>query len=237
VSGPNAFSRYYAEILRTEGLNEFDVKDISTVTAATLGNYDVVILGDFALTAAQVTMFNNWVTGGGNLIAMHPDKQLAGLLGLTDAGATLSNAYLSINTNVPPGAGIVGSTIQFHGTADQYTLSGATAVATLFSSSSTATPSPAVTLRSVGSSGGQAAAFTYDLARSVVYTRQGNPAWAGDERDGQTPIRSDDLFFGAKAGDIQPDWVDLSRVQIPQADEQQRLLANLIGFMNSDRKP
>src|SRR5262249_54812161 len=110
VSGPNAFSRYYAEILRTEGLNEFDVKDISTVTAATLGNYDVVILGDFALTAAQVTMFNNWVTGGGNLIAMHPDKQLAGLLGLTDAGATLSNAYLSINTNVPPGAGIVGST-------------------------------------------------------------------------------------------------------------------------------
>ena len=27
------FSRYYAEILRTEGLNEFTVKDISTVTA------------------------------------------------------------------------------------------------------------------------------------------------------------------------------------------------------------
>ena len=33
--------------------------------------------------------------------------------------------------------------------------------------------------------GGQAAAFTYDLARSVVYTRQGNPAWAGQERDGE----------------------------------------------------
>ena len=35
--------------------------------------------------------------------------------------------------------------------------------------------------------GGQAAAFTYDLARSVVYTRQGNPAWAGQERDGDRP--------------------------------------------------
>ena len=53
-----------------------------------------------------------------------------------------------------------------------------------------------MTLRAVGSSGGQAAAFTYDLARSVVETRQGNPAWSGQERDGQAPIRSDDLFFG-----------------------------------------
>ena len=29
-------------------------------------------------------------------------------------------------------------------------------------------------------------------------------------------------------GDIQPDWIDLNKVAIPQADEQQRLLANLI---------
>ena len=94
-----------------------------------------------------------------------------------------------------------------------------------------------MTLRSVGANGGQAAAFTYDLARSVVYTRQGNPAWAGQERDGVTPIRPDDLFFGAKTGDVQPDWVDLNKVAIPQADEQQRLLANLITLMGEDRKP
>ena len=50
-------------------------------------------------------------------------------------------------------------------------------------------------------------------------------------------MRSDDLFYGAKAGDVQPDWVDLSKVAIPQADEQQRLLANLILAMNVDRKP
>ena len=92
-----------------------------------------------------------------------------------------------------------------------------------------------MTLRSVGSAGGQAAAFTYDLARSVVYTRQGNPAWAGQKRDGQiNPIRSDDLFFG---GATAADWVDLSKVAIPQADEQQRLLANLITQMNRDRTP
>ncbi len=94
-----------------------------------------------------------------------------------------------------------------------------------------------MTLRQVGSNGGSAAAFSYDLARSVVYTRQGNPAWAGEDRDGIGPIRADDLFFGDKAGDPQPDWVDLNKVAIPQADEQQRLLTNLIGQMNLDRKP
>ena len=138
-----------------------------------------------------------------------------------------------VDTSAAPGAGIVGQTMQFHGSADLYTITDAATVATLYSTASTATANPAVTLRTLGTAGGQAAAFTYDLARSVVYTRQGNPAWSGQERDGIAPIRSDDLFFGG----AQPNYVDLSKVAIPQADEQQRLLANLIGFMNADRKP
>ncbi len=239
-SAANPFSRYYVEILRNEGLNAFRAVDISTVDATLLNAYDVVILGEVAVSATQATMLETWVNAGGNLIAMRPDPDLAALLGLTDAATALSNAYLQIDTAAgKPGAGLVAQTIQFHGTADRYTLgSGADAVATLYSSATTSTPNPAVSLRSVGSNGGQAAAFTYDLARSVVYTRQGNPAWSGDERDGQSgPIRSDDLFFGAKSGDVQPDWVDLSKVQIPQADEQQRLLVNLIETMNLDKKP
>ena len=182
-----------------------------------------------ALTSTQVTLFTNWVTNGGNLIAMRPDKKLAGLLGLTDLGTTLSEGYLLVDTASDPGAGIVGQTIQFHGTADRYTLGSAAALATLYSTATSATANPAVTLRSVGSNGGQAAAFTFDLARSVVYTRQGNPAWVGQERDGISPIRSDDLFY--------PDWIDLNKVAIPQADEQQRLLANMIIRMNADKKP
>ena len=78
TSAANPFSRYYAEILRAEGLNAFGIQDLSSVTATTLNQYDVVILGEMALTAAQVTMFTNWVTNGGNLISMRPDKKLAG---------------------------------------------------------------------------------------------------------------------------------------------------------------
>jgi hypothetical protein len=236
ANAANPFSRYYAEILLAEGLNYFTVTDLSQVTAASLAGFDVAILAETTLTSAQVSMLTTWVNGGGNLIAMRPDKQLAGLLGLTDQGTTLSDRYLLIQST-GPGAGLVHQTIQYHGTADRYSLGTATGLATLYSSASVATTSPAVSLRAVGSNGGQAAAFAFDLARSVVYTRQGNPAWAGDERDGVAPIRSNDMFYGAKSGDLQPDWVDLTKAAIPQADEQQRLLANLILQMAADRKP
>ena len=235
TSNASTYGTYYAEILRTEGFNAFQVADIGAVTSTMLAAYDIVVLAKMTLTSSQVSMLGNWVTGGGNLIAMAPDAQLAGLLGLTAGGTPLAEGYLLVDTTSAPGNGIVGQTMQFHGSANRWTLNGATSIATLYSSSSTATSSPAVSLRYAGS--GRAAAFAYDLATSIVYTRHGNPAWAAQERDAYAPIRSDDKFYGAKQGDVQKDWVDLSKVSIPQADEQQRLLANLIVTMNDSRKP
>ncbi len=236
TAGAPGFGTYYAEILRTEGLNAFAVADIAAVDAAMLAAYDVVLLAKMPLAADKAALLSSWVNAGGNLIAMAPDPQLAGLLGISPLGSTLSNGYLLVDTSTAPGNGIVGQTIQFHGTADLYTaLPGTSRVATLFSSANAPTASPAVTLRTAGN--GKAAAFAYDLAESIVHTRQGNPAWAAQERDGFAPIRSDDKFYGNKLGDVQPDWVDLDKVAIPQADEQQRLLANLILHMNGGKKP
>jgi methionine-rich copper-binding protein CopC len=233
TSSSNPYSKYFAEILRTEGLNEFKAIDVSTLSSTALAAYDVVVLGNVDVTAGQATMLSDWVNGGGNLIAMKPDSDLSSLLGITSASGTSDDDYLKVDPTTAPGAGIVSTTIQYHGTADHYSLSGAQAIASIYSNASTETSFPAVTLRDVGSSGGQAAAFTFDLALSVVLTRQGNPAWAGDERDGQSPIRSDDMFFGGSA----TDWINLSKVAIPQADEQQRLLANMIQVMSRDKKP
>ncbi|WP_051241633.1 N,N-dimethylformamidase beta subunit family domain-containing protein [Azohydromonas australica] len=235
TSGNANFGNYYAEILRNEGFNAFTVADVASISAATLSAYDVVILAKAALTDAQVNRLTSWVQGGGNLIAMAPVPKLAPLLGLSGTGNTVSEGYLLVNTGHAVGNGIVNQTMQYHGAARRYTLNGATALATLYSSATKATANPAVTLHSVGS--GRTAAFAYDLATSVVYMRQGNPAWATQERDGLAPIRSDDKFYGNAAADPKPDWVDLSKVAIPQADEQQRLLANLITHMNLARKP
>jgi hypothetical protein len=236
TNAASPFSQFYEQILLTEGMNEYALNDISSVTNGTLAQYDVAILAQTALTSTQVTTISNWVNGGGILIAMRPDKQLAGLLGLVDAGSTISEGYLLVNTNSSPGAGIINQTIQFHGTADAYTLSGATSLATLYTNAGTPTVNPAVTWRSVGSNGGQAAAFTYNLAPSIIFTRQGNPAWAGQMRDGLSPTRSDDLFYGPASFDLETNYVDFNKIAIPQADEQQRLLANMIISMNSAKR-
>jgi hypothetical protein len=234
-SASNPFSRYTAEILRAEGLNEFNVLDISAVDANVLLNYDVVILGEVAVDAAQATLFSDFVDAGGTFIAFKPDSDLETLLGITNAGGSLSDKYLLINTAHSMGAGLVNQTIQFHSAANQYNLNGALSLATLYSDASTATAFPAVTLREVGSNGGKAVAFAYDLPKSIVYTRQGNPAWAGQKRDGTFgPIRAGEMFLGTN-GD--PDWIDFNKVSIPQADEQQRLLGHIITKGNLHKKP
>jgi hypothetical protein len=233
VDDADPFGRYYAEILRAEGLNEFSVAGTGAVDVQTLGGYSVVLLATTALTDAQTSALVGWVSAGGNLVAMRPDARLAGLLGLGLDTGDLSEGYVGVHTGGGPGAGITGETMQFHGTADRWTLAGATPVATLYSNATTATGEPAVTLHGVGAAGGQAAAFTYDLARSVVYTRQGDPSRAGVESDGIPPLRSNELFSGG----ARPDWVNLDKVAIPQADEQQRLLAKLITQMSADRMP
>jgi len=231
-SSTNPFSRYPVEILRAEGLNEFAAKDITEISAtpSLLNNFDVILLGAFEISPDVVTSLTTWVDAGGTLIAFKPDVKLNSLLGITSVSGSLSDKYLKVNTVSGPGMGIVDETIQFHSTANLYTLNGAASIATLYATSSTVSENPAVTMREYGTNGGKAVAFAYDLAKSVVYTRQGNPLWAGQKRDAQDgPIRSDDLFF--------PDWIDFDKVSIPQADEQQRLLANIILLGNLHKKP
>jgi hypothetical protein len=223
TSSADGFGGYLPEILRQEGLNEFDVADVGSLGPQLLAGHGVVVLGPTGLSAGQVATLSAWVQGGGDLIALRPSASLAPLLGLSGPGGTISNGSITATAQ----SGVTTSSMQFHGDGDVYALAGAGALATYSGSSA-----PAVSLRAYGA--GQAAAFTYDLGRSVVYTRQGNPAWAGQERDNADlappqVLRSDDLFFS--------DWVDLGRVQVPSADEQQRLLANLVIGMRLPQMP
>jgi hypothetical protein len=105
------FGTYYAEILRAEGLNEFAVKSTAELSSATLASYQVVLLARTSLSAGQAAVLDGWVQGGGNLIAMRPDAQLAGLLGLGADTGDLAETYIKVNTGSPPGAGITGATM------------------------------------------------------------------------------------------------------------------------------
>ena len=46
----NPFSEYLAEIMRAEGLNEFETADLSAVTSGMLAAYDVTVLGQMPLS-------------------------------------------------------------------------------------------------------------------------------------------------------------------------------------------
>lgn len=240
VSDPkNPFSQYYAEILRNEGFNEFAVVDTSQLAVATLQNYDLVLLGEVSLSEHQASLLSDWVHEGGNLIAMRPDRMVARRFGLSadivPGQMPIHDAYLAIDGHAETGAGLVRKPIQFHGPADKYLPSEGTVLALLYKDANTATSFPAVWMQK--SVRGTVVFFSYDLARSVVYTRQGNPLWSGLERDGIPPVRPDDLFYGASSTNPQPDWVDRNEIAIPQADEQQRLLANIITIINLEKKP
>ncbi|NLE45693.1 MAG: hypothetical protein GX620_13305 [Chloroflexi bacterium] len=213
----NPFGLYLAEILRVEGLACFQVARLSAANESTLDACGIVVLAEGPLSRAQVELMERYVARGGRLVAMRPDAHLAPLFGLERAAGSLVDGYLQVAPDHPVGEGIVAEALQFHGMADHYRLAGAQAVAWLASTRDTLTAFPALTVHRYGE--GHAALWAYDLARSVAYTRQGNPAWVNQERDGASFIRASDMFV---------DWLDLDCLAIPQADEQQRLLANLL---------
>jgi hypothetical protein len=225
VGPKNPFGPYYAEILRAEGLNLFSVVATQDLTPERLARTALVLMTE-APDDALAARLSDWVQDGGSLIAIRPKGAWLTLFGLAPGGEALAERYIQVDAQAPAARGIARQAMQFHGPATRYASGDATILARL-STGSEALPWPAVSLHRFGQ--GQAAAFAFDLATSVVRLRQGNPAFAGQERDGLPPRRPNDLFF--------PDYLDLSRVAIPQADEQQRLLANLIVTMSAERLP
>lgn len=225
----NPYSCYLTEIMRAEGLLEFQHAKLSLINAesvplAYLASFEIVVLAETTLDATEEQLFRDYVNGGGQLVAMRPDTGLSDVFGVTFSAVRTEalKEFFAIDTLSGPGVGIVADSLQYHGEADDYTLNGATALAHLWDSISTASTNPATTLNAFGS--GQAVAFTFDLAKSIVLMRQGNPAWTDLEGDGTGGYRpGHDLFRNGGQ-----DYSEIARLPIPQADEIQRFFANIL---------
>ena len=186
----DAFGTYYAEILRAEGLNEFAVTDIGSRNAPpspelrgrrprrSRGHRRA---GDDARRLGQRPAATSSPCA--------PSASSPACWASAPTPATSRTGYFKVATGPAAGrrhrrrrrcSSTARPTVHARGADDASPRSTRTRPPP--------TSNPAVTLRSVGSDGGQAAAFTYDLARSVVYTRQGNPAWADRAR---RPDRAD----------------------------------------------
>ena len=225
----NPFGCYLVEILRSEGLVEFDQAERSALFAASnpserLAAYGIVVAAETDFTAAEEQLLRNYVKGGGVLVAMRPGADLADVFGVRVVGTRPERLlqYFGIDVRAPLAKGIVEQSLQYHGEATNYTLDDATALAYLHEDRDTPSSNPAVTIHRYGK--GSAVAFAFDLARSVALARQGNPDWQNTEGDTMPGYRPMDLF-------LRPDgttYFDPERLMIPQADEKQRFLANLI---------
>ena len=183
--------------------------DVGDLTAERFG---VILLAEGSVDQAQAERLSAYVFKGGQLISFRPDAQLAELLGVERLPGGVAEGYLQVDVNHALARGSESRAMQFHGTADYYRLAGAECIAWLADAADLSTDYPAVTINAYGD--GRAAGWSFDLAKSVVYTRQGNPEWADQERDGRDGIRAIDAYVG---------WIDLDRLEIPQADEQMRL--------------
>ncbi len=227
----NPLGGYLGELLRAEGLNAYATVQLSALTAGELAAHRVAVLAETTLTSGQAALLSDYVNGGGRLIALRPDSQIKALFGLGASAGTQTDGYLKFEAGQAATQGLATSVLQLHGVADKYTLAGGTLVARLYTNKTTATAYPAVAQGSAG----RAVAFTYDLVKNVVYTRQGNPALAnrvdtlGTWDTANPPVtRTVHLFGSPNYAGGAPLWIDRDLIPVPQADEQMRLLARLI---------
>ena len=126
------------------------------------------------------------------------------------AHSALAEGYLR-STPGRAGAGIVDQTMQFHGGAVRYAPERGDARRDPLLDRHRRPRQPGGDRAQRRLRGARRRRSPMTWRTSVVHTRQGNPAWADQERDAVSPIRSDDLFYGARLGDPQPDWVDLEQ--------------------------
>jgi hypothetical protein len=219
VTNPAAqpsFGAYLGAILRAEGFVAFRMARLDAINPALLAQFPLVLLAAGPLTAANAHLFQAYVLNGGHLIAFRPDARLADLMGVRALGGDVTDGFLSVADH-PLAQGITTQSLQIHTPVAQYELAGAEAVAWIARRDGSRTSCPAVTVTRAGE--GVAALWAFDLPRNIALIRQGNPAAANQDRDGMEGVRTVDLFV---------DWIDLDRIGIPQADEQQRLLATMV---------
>ncbi|WP_185996142.1 Ig-like domain-containing protein [Nocardioides campestrisoli] len=224
------YDDFLAEILRAEGYPSFTTVELPDLEASALAEHQVALVSGDPGPRASAAL-GRWVAGGGDAVLFTPGGDLARLAGLGPGTSAVRHGALEVDSGLGAGDQPVGVPLRLHARASGEVASDDVEVVGRVGSV------PGVTVREVGPAGGTVAAFTFDLARSVVLTRQGNPAWVGEERDGIAPIRSNDLFYGARQDDPRPDWVDLDSVEVPHAYELMRVLSTLLARVTASTRP
>lgn len=219
------FGASYGEVLRAEGISTYSVADLDDLSS--LSAFRVAILPETTVTAAQVESLTAWVRNGGTLFVMRPTDELAALAGVSPRSGTLEHGKFKVNS---PRWTTIDLALQYHGTADlRVPLSGTEVVATLARRDGALLGAPAITVRhGIAPGNGTVVSFMFDLGRSVVLTRQGDPQRVGKPRQLDSYMSRSGEFFAGREADPEATFLDMSLFEIPQADELQRVFVDLL---------
>ena len=91
------YSHYLAELLRIEGLVSSQACNLADLNESTLAAHDIVILPRTTLDRHQITLFYDYVTAGGTLLALLPDNNLVKALGFTPCYQLIPHGQLTVD--------------------------------------------------------------------------------------------------------------------------------------------
>ncbi|MFN3525414.1 MAG: hypothetical protein ACK4YU_04940 [Paracoccus sp. (in: a-proteobacteria)] len=239
IVGPSdAYGAFYRPILAAEGFSDVATIPVERLTPDSLEGRAVTILALDTAPPWLTALLSAWKDDGGLLIAMRPGRDMLPMMGLPAVtSGTIQGGRVTLSDAAPLTHQLTRGPITLHGSVDLF----ASPVADSHTASASqalvseaqphiielghlqdrhGVPLPYAAAILVRSGQGVAVTFPFSMAETVALTRQGNPNWVNQDRDGSRPLRPNDLFY--------PDHVDLDRFHVPQADELQRLLANII---------
>jgi hypothetical protein len=228
LATPSGFGNYVSEILKTEGFTSFASDSLHSrdFRWSLLNHFDIVVLAE-PVDPAEAGHIKTFINKGGRIVSVVPQPGLAGFCGLQPAGMAVTEGYLAIDTATNQGHGLTAHRLRLHGTVQTYHNTLCKVLATLYADPFGASGFPAVVSKSSGK--GQFIMFLYNLPQTVVYTHQGNPAFAGLEKDGIPGLRGMDLFADG--------WVDTSQNTLNQADIQMTLFAHCLEGLSQNGRP
>ena len=218
----NRFGRYAAEMLKCEGISDFEILDVDRRDGWPDLEADIIVLTRCRLRAAEIDRLLDYVRNGGILVAFQPPWRLCDAVGIAPTYKATLSAYLLPHAEHPATRGLPHESIQCHWPIEQFDLSQAAgAITTLARACKAGTASPeheAVVSLELGA--GRIAFFFYDPPAAAARIRFGNPDLAGITTMGfRRDTRATDLYTG---------HFDATRGHLPQADLHCALLANVI---------
>jgi len=219
MCGDAPFADYLAEILCTEGLPWFRRANTWGEVGQLIGAANVLVVPQGTVDAPTVRA---WLEAGGSVIVVRPQAELLELARLKSLGGCASELPLRLAHPFDAGAA------RAHGPVDLYETDEGSPATVYAHVRHEGRDYPAVVSAACGR--GRLVAFAYDLPRSLAFTRQGNPEWAGCRGTdfGSNTFRPADLFVRGCGAQT---WLEFPSAAAPLADMQQRLLAHLIGAL------